>query len=82
MKFRKLANGKREREREKKKRKKKHTCAPTHTHTHKHTRHCHWNSEQLTFMSPFLEPYNYYTQMSMYVKYGLPLWGQDYTTMC
>jgi len=34
------------------------------------------NSEQLTFMSPFLEPYNYYTQMYMDAKCGLPLWGQ------
>ena len=44
-------------------------------------RHCNWNSGQLTFMS-FLEPYNYCTQMSMDVKCGLPLWGQDFTTMC
>jgi hypothetical protein len=41
------------------------------------SRHCHWDSEQLTSMSPFLEPYKYYTQMSKDVKCGLPLWGQD-----
>jgi len=41
-----------------------------------------WNSDQLTLMSPFLEPYNYYTQMNMDVKRGLPLWAQNFTTMC